>query len=124
MSSPCLFVHHGKKIHTTVHGDDFTSTGGKLALDWLEMKLKEKYELTVGPRVGPGHSDAKEVTVLNRVIRWTEAGLELEADPRQAEKLIAECGLEGAKSVSTPGKRISNTGVGGHTLGGAPAHGL
>ena len=43
--------------------------------------------------------------MLNRVVRWTNEGLEYEADPRQAERLIAECGLEGAKSVSSPGIR-------------------
>ena len=41
--------------------------------------------------------------MLNRAIRWTETGLEYEADPRQAEKLIHECGMEGSNSVSTPG---------------------
>ena len=36
-------------------------------------------------------------------MRWTADALEYEADPRQAEKLIIECGLEGANSVATPG---------------------
>ena len=44
---------------------------------------------------------------LNRVIRWTEDGLELEGGPRQTEKLIRECGLEGANCVSTPGLKES-----------------
>ena len=45
--------------------------------------------------------------MLNRVIRWSSHGIEMEADPRQAEKLVAECGLEGAKTVATPGIRQS-----------------
>ena len=28
--------------------------------------------------------------------------MEYEADPRQVERLVAECGLEGAKAVATP----------------------
>ena len=40
--------------------------------------------------------------LLNRIIRWTDAGVEYEADPRQHEKLVSELGLEGAKAVVTP----------------------
>ena len=53
----------------TVHGDDFATVGGKLTLDWFEEELKKHYELTVGPRLGPGAQDAKEATILNRVVR-------------------------------------------------------
>ena len=77
--------------------------GGKTGLDWSENELQKRYELKVGPRLGPGDGDAKEATVLNRVVRWTKEGLEYEADPRQAEELIHECGMEGSNSVSTPG---------------------
>ena len=55
--------------------------------------MQEHYELTIQPRLGPGPDDAKEAVILNRIIRWTESGIEYEADPRQAEKLVAECGM-------------------------------
>ncbi len=42
---------------------------------------------------------------LNRVIRWTEGGLEYEADPRHAELIIKQLGLEEAKEVATPGEK-------------------
>ena len=73
--------------------------GGKIGLDWFETELKERYGLTVGPRLGPGELDAKEATVLNRVVRWTDEGLEYTADPRQVEKANHECGMEGSNSV-------------------------
>ena len=42
--------------------------------------------------------------MLNRIVRWTNDGLEYEADPRQAERLIESVGLDGGcKSVVTPG---------------------
>ena len=42
--------------------------------------------------------------MLNRVIRWTDTGIEYEADPRQAERLLEGLGLDdGCKSVATPG---------------------
>ena len=103
---PNLFKHHAKGIVCSVHGDDFTSSGPKSSLDWLEESIKEKYEATIQPRLGPGRDDAKEVRVLNRVIRWCPQHIEYEADPRQTEKLLLDCGLEGCNSVATPGVRV------------------
>ena len=91
-----------------MHGDDFTSSGPAGALDWLGQSIAEKYEITVEPRLGPGPNDAKEGRVLNRVIRWCADSIEYEADPRQVERLVAECGLEGAKSVVTPGVKVGS----------------
>ena len=106
-ASPNLFHHPARDIACSVHGDDFTATGPADALDWYEKAIAEKYEVSVGPRVGPGPGDAKESRALNRVIRWTSDCVEYEADPRQAERLIAECGLEGAQSMVTPGVRLT-----------------
>ena len=104
-ASPCVFVHAPRRIVVSVHGDDFTAAGSKQNLDWFEKQMKERYELKVGGRLGPGPTDDKEATVLNRVIRWTPQGLEYEADPRQVERLLEELELEGegVKSVVTPG---------------------
>ena len=38
-------------------------------------------------------------------MRWTSQGLEYEADPRQAEKLIRDTQLQGANAVTTPGTK-------------------
>ena len=61
--------------------------------------------LTAAPRLGPAAEDAKESVILNRIIRWTDKGLELEADPRQCERLVEECGLAGANTTATPGTK-------------------
>ena len=45
--------------------------------------------------------------MLNRIVRWTDRGIEYEADPRQAEKLIQELGLENCKGVSTPATKAT-----------------
>ncbi len=102
-----MFRHPERQLVASVHGDDFTTAGAKHDLDWYEHKLEAHYECTIQPRIGPGAEDAKEATALNRVIRWTAEGVEYEADPRQAEKLLAECGLTGARTVATPGVRVS-----------------
>ena len=106
-SSPCVFRHPTKELMMSVHGDDFTTVGAKEDLDWLESEMQAHYELTIQPRLGPGDGDAKEAIVLNRVIRWTDQGIEYEADPRQSEKLVTECGMAGTNSVATPGVRLS-----------------
>ena len=83
----CSSVFYGTVLN--VHRGDFTATGSKRALEWFEATMREQYELTTQPRLGPADGDAKEGVILNRIIRWTEQGLEYEADARQAEKLIA-----------------------------------
>ena len=104
VASPCIFVQTEKNISTSVHGDDFTSVGAKCDLDSLEKLMEAKYELRKGGRLGPGKDDAKEILVLNRVIRYTDHGLECEADPRQAERLLEGLKLDGGcNPVATPG---------------------
>ena len=104
-ASACLFRHRQRSIVLSVHGDDFTASGSKLALDWWQKEMESRYELTVGGRLGPGPKDAKEVRCLNRIIRWTSTGIEYEADPRLAERLIQQVGLEGANGAATPGAK-------------------
>ena len=68
--------------------------------------MKAKYELTVGWRLGHGPKDAKDISMFNRIVRWTPQGTEYEADPRQVEKLLKEIELEGANGAVTPGVKI------------------
>ena len=107
-ATPCIFRHPTKEIVVTVHGDDFTAVGPKSDLDWYEEAMRGNYELTSQPRLGPGADDAKEAIILNRVIRWGSEGIEYEADPRQPEKLVSECGMDGVNPVATPGVRMSS----------------
>ena len=86
-----------------MHGDDFTSSGPADALDWFESSVASEYEISIGPRLGPGPNAAKQARALNRVVSWHGDRIEYEADPRQAERLIGECGLTGAKPMGTPG---------------------
>ena len=107
-ASACVFRHKEKGLTSSVHGDDFTTAGPKRHLDWLKQEMQRKYELTENYRLGPGGKDQKEGKVLNRIVRWTDWGVEYEADPRQGEKFMASLGLEGpgVKSVSTPGVKV------------------
>ena len=104
VSSPCVFHHPKWRLVTAVHGDDFTTRGSKRNLDMFEKLLRERYELKSGGRLGPGNGDDKQAMVLNRVVQWTEDGVTVEADPRQAEKVLYELGIDdNSKTLSTPG---------------------
>ena len=100
---PCIFLNVELDVVVSAHGDDFTAVGPRDSLDQYEAMLEKAYELKKGGRLGPGAEDDNEATCLNQIIRWGADGIEYEADPRQAEKLIEEMGLEGANPVVTPG---------------------
>ena len=103
-ASPCLSVHKARSIATSVHADDVTSAGPNAELDCLQLQLEGKYKTRLGGRQGPGDQDSKDALMLNRAIRWTEQGLEYEADPRHGERLLEGLGLAGeCKSVASPG---------------------
>ena len=59
--------------------------GPKDQLDWFKAELEKRYELTEAHRLGPGPEDDREARVLNRIVRWTDDGIEYEADPRHQE---------------------------------------
>ena len=55
--------------------------------------------------LGTGDGEKEEMRILNKVVRTTKEGIELEADPRHAELVIKELGLESAKSSPVPGSK-------------------
>ena len=54
LASPNVFHHLSRGICTSVHGDDFTSTGPCDQLDWLEKSIAAKYEISISPKIGSG----------------------------------------------------------------------
>ena len=102
-ASACVFRHADRRLIASVHGDDFSVCGPKRQLDWMRDEMRKKYELTEIGRLGPGKNDDKEVKILNRIARWTDEGVQYEADPRQAERLVSDLGLDDAMRVGTPG---------------------
>ena len=90
----------------TVHGDDFASSGTTADLAWLQRQFEKRFEVTTTV-LGPEKTQALEVKILNRVIRWTDLGIAYEPDPRHSEIAIKELGLDVArtKAASTPGTK-------------------
>ena len=98
---PCTFSHSKKKIQVAVHGDDFLVIGHEWDLHWVREKLAGELEIK-SVIIGPGEHQDKEITLLNRKIRWGRQGIEWEADRKHAEQIVSELGLDSATGVGTP----------------------
>ena len=58
-------------------------------------------------RGSPDDQGVQEGRVLNRVVRWTPEGWELEPHQRHVDLIVRELGLSEANPVSTPGESES-----------------
>ena len=94
-ASPCIFHNEMSDTTVMVHGDDFVGVGRPEELAKLRDVLENKYKLKVETLSG-ANGDSREVRILNKVVRWTPEGVELEADPRHAELVVRELGLQNA----------------------------
>ena len=113
--NPCLYKHPVKDVSVLRHGDDFATLATRTQIaefkEELSKHLLVKHIATLGPR--SQLFDPCEVRFLNRVIRWivppfgkAPERIEIEADPRHAELLINNSGLQSkSKGVNTPGGR-------------------
>ena len=102
-SNSCLYYHEEGQIRIEVHGDDFTAVGPKRRLQWFADSLKKFWTIDIRGILGPPGMKGVDhsIVILNRLVTWTDKGIELEADPRHVALLIQEVGCEGSK-VSTP----------------------
>ena len=86
-----------------VHGDDFITLADDEGQDFFESCLKKRYQYKMRGRIGPRSTDSRECRVLNRYIRWPEGrDPEYEADPRHAQVILRDLGIEGGKEVTSP----------------------
>ena len=105
-TSPCLFYHAGKDVAIMVHGDDFVAVGDPAHLAETEKALRDKYKIKT-ELLGSAKEDMKEVRILNKVVRLTDGGIELEADPRHAELIVRELGLDQCRPSKVPGVKAA-----------------
>ena len=60
----------------------------------MEVKMREWYEIKMRGLMGSGMKDCREICILGRTLRWTEEGLEYEADRKHREALMRGLALE------------------------------
>ena len=103
-ATPCVFYHAKRGLRAYVHGDDFVVVGMPEDLNWMREEMEQTYEFTV-KTLGPDSNHEKEVRVLNRILRWTDMGIEYEADPRHVEIVLKQLNIEACKPAMTPGTK-------------------
>ncbi len=103
-ANPCLFFNPQTQVSIMVHGDDFVAVGRKEHLKETRTGLEDKYKIKVDV-LGSGPGCVNEVKILNKIVRYTPEGVELEADPRHAEIVVNELGLRNAKISRVPGAK-------------------
>ena len=86
-----------------MHGDDFTGVGPKAELEWFAAELGKHRTVDVRGILGPPSMKDVDhsIVILNRLVTWTDKGIEMEADPRHVDLLLQEVGCEGSK-VTAP----------------------
>ena len=67
------------------------------------MTCGKVWLLEIRGLLGPDSTDDREVSILNRVVRWDDGEILYEAEPRHVEKLPRDLGMENSKPLTTPG---------------------
>ena len=100
-ASPCNFWREERGIALTCHGDDFLIAAELDAIKWLEEGMRKAFEIKT-KILGPEEECTRELTILNRTLRWKSDSIEYEPDAH-AEIVVKELGLEGGKALMVPG---------------------
>ena len=80
------------------------AVGRKGALEEFTRLMNEKYE-SKHIRMGASKGAVKTIKVLNRIIRWEDESISIEADTRHVITAMKDLNLSDAKGVSTPAIR-------------------
>ena len=99
---PAVYFNKSKGVALMVHGDDYMCAGSEVALEELRLQLSKSFEIKSAIMGEDAHL-AKEGKILNRIVRCTSAGWEMEGDQRHGEIIAKELGLETSKGLTTPG---------------------
>ena len=98
---PSVSYHEGKGIKALFHGDDYVCSGSVSSFECSQKELEKPYEIQT-QHIGSAKGRPREGKVLNRIIRCTDQGFEIEADPRHAKLVMEQMQVAGEKSVATP----------------------
>ena len=106
---PSIFYHRENDSRFLCHGDDFIIVADEDGQQFVERILARRFEYRVDGCIGPEAKDGTVMTVLNRIIEFDKSTgvIRYEGDPRHAETVIKQLGLEGAKPVTTPAEKVT-----------------
>ena len=113
IATPFISTLEVKQFRVVVHGGDFTVLGREGDLNWFRLQISDRLTVKFRGRIGPAKEDQKSMRILNRIVAWTDKGIDYEADQRHAELIQEHLGMKSdSKGVVTPGaKGISDFGA-------------
>ena len=100
-ASACVYFNKATTATAAIHGDDIIMEGEEADLRECHRIIAKKYEITM-TMIGSARHLEKDLKILNRTVRWTPGGIEIEADKRHALEIIKEANLKDDKTVATP----------------------
>ena len=103
-SDPCLFYKKASGVAIMVHADDVVAVGPEAHLVETRKTLEDTYKLKA-EKLGCSDGCKSEMRILNKVVRATESGITLEADPRHADLVVKDLDLMTAKISAVPGSK-------------------
>ena len=92
IGTPCASHLRDRDVRVVVHGDDFAVLRYDEQLNWFRRETEKNIEVKFRGRIGPGNEDNESMRILNRVVEWTEEGINYEADQRHAKIIIKHLG--------------------------------
>ena len=100
---PCVWRGRikGEDVVATVHGDDITVGGERLAVELVIKMISKTYEIKKQV-FGEDPDLAKSGRKLNRVIEWDRDGITIEAHQRHVREILKGLDLERANQSATP----------------------
>ena len=115
-ANPALLHSESQRSRVLVHGDDFIQLGDEDAIADLQRILSSKYTVKLLSVIGTGAA-VQAAVIFNRIVRYLppsggqSSRMELEADQRHVDVLLADLGLNGptVKGVDTPRVKRSET---------------
>eukprot|EP00973_Karenia_brevis_P030247 4169084-Karenia_brevis.AAC.1 len=106
VSCGVVFYHRERDTSLVAHGDDFTFCGTDRDLKRVRKYMEEWYEIKVRAILCPEISDDKEVVILGKIVRWTDQGIEYEAEPKHRRIVLEDFDFsDDSKSLSINGDR-------------------
>lgn len=103
VASPTVFHWAERDVQCVVHGDDLTFLGRDSDLKSVAKHMQGWYQLKIRAIPGADKGDDKSITILGRVVTWTNEGVEYKADPKHAAMIVEQAGLsDGSKALIAP----------------------
>lgn len=107
-ASPCCFHRAKDGVSVVVHGGDFVFEGPSSSFPMIAEALKKYWIIKIRATLGPDKKDDKDVSILNRIVRWDTDGVEYEVDPRHVEKLLLDVKMENCRGLPPLGVEPSS----------------